>query len=348
LLGASGVFSPKLSGEFLLTIVNGMRKKQTVRRKKVKFRNSTQELTHVDQNQEISVDELMVQDPQTGVGEWLFARSVRECPQLGDQFLERWSAALCVLPNEHAAMQEYDSYWECENAWHDLFRWDTPFSRESHTRLYPLGSSVTPYIRGFLSQELHLYREHVNHVKKVSHDLRRVVSSMAKTAEIWQEAAMRIRFGDVLDTQKEIAKIQSQVGHFQAEYWDRLFCMGEFSIPKQESGVLHYYQALRPLPPSVLLPAIRQERNLDRLFQIRVADLLLEYCNRSNRRSKVSLRTIARLVVLIYICADLVIHSEKGLVIRGSRPARKVSVDATYESLVDAGLSATSPSNPKR
>ena len=290
----------------------------------------------------IDVEDVAVWNPASGMEDWQFASSIRECPPLTKTFLERWSAAICVLYNEHASMEEYDDHWESKRVHSDLNRWDTPFSAERYSTNIPLGCLETPDIQLFLAQELHLYWEHLNRVKDVNRALRRVGQKLATVQIAWQETALRVKFSDALKISADLARVRSGLKSFERQYWDRLFCLGQFSIPPQKRGVLYHYKALRPLSPSLQLPSLKQERNLDTLFQVRVADLLLEYCNRSKQRSRVSLRTIARLVVLIYICADLVRLDHDELVIRDSNPVRILSVDKTYETISDAGLRAKS------
>ena len=74
-----------------------------------------------------------------------------------------------------------------------------------------------------------------------------------------------------------------------------------------------------------------------RQFEIRVGDLLREYATNEYGK-RLSLRTIARLVLLVYICAELALDIEGNLTICGSNPPRHLSVDRTYETLRDAGL----------
>jgi hypothetical protein len=304
------------------------------------------DLLYGDDSQEIFVDDVVVKDPVTGSEEWQFASSIRECPPLDPGFVKRWSAALCTLDHEHAEMEKYDEFWHCEAARSDLTRWDTPFWAELFSTNVPLGSQTTPEINGFLSQELCLYREHINRVNDINRAIRKIGRRLANTEMEWQQAALRVKFRDAVNILQTLASLRSRVEQFQNQYWDCLFCMGEFSVPEPKREVLYCYRALRRLSACLRVPTIRQERNLDTLFQVRVADLLLEYCNRSNRRSRVSLRTIARLVTLVYICADLVTPIDKvTLQIRGSRPQRRISVDSIYETLTDAGLRADSSRN---
>jgi hypothetical protein len=94
---------------------------------------------------------------------------------------------------------------------------------------------------------------------------------------------------------------------------------------------------MRRLSDSLQLPSLVQERNLDSLFQIRIGDLLREYAT-NPWGARLSVLTISRLVLLVYICSGLAIDIEGDLTVWGSDPPRHLTVSRTYETLGDAGL----------
>ena len=74
--------------------------------------------------------------------------------------------------------------------------------------------------------------------------------------------------------------------------------------------------------------------DLDRYFQARVGKVLSDYC-------LVSVRTVSRLVVLLYWCAGLAEQEEGQLVVKHMRISgyqRLLTVDSVYQKLRDAGL----------
>lgn len=71
---------------------------------------------------------------------------------------------------------------------------------------------------------------------------------------------------------------------------------------------------------------MNKKLNLDRHFQVRVAHIL------HNNARKLTKTTIARLIVLTYICARLSEYDEKhGLRIKGNRGA--LTPDAVYQKI---------------
>jgi hypothetical protein len=56
------------------------------------------------------------------------------------------------------------------------------------------------------------------------------------------------------------------------------------------------------------------------------------------RRRKAKLPTIARLVVLTYICSGLAVDEKGRLLVWGSDPPRELTVDRVYDRLLEANL----------
>jgi hypothetical protein len=89
---------------------------------------------------------------------------------------------------------------------------------------------------------------------------------------------------------------------------------------------------------SIRLPSLKQERNLDTRFQVRIGYLLREYASNPYSRRKAKLPTIARLVLLTYICSGLAVDEKDRLLVWGSDPPRELTISGTYGNLCDAGL----------
>jgi hypothetical protein len=257
-------------------------------------------------------------------------------PRIEESFLERWSSALSENAEVHMAMCKFDEHWERDVAVTDLNHNCSMFAQHE----YPFGVQPHLYFQLFLWRELRTYGLHLNRVVETNRVFRECSEILRTAHSQSQRAVSRTRLEHDLGAILEgLLDLRLCVSEFEKDYWDKVFCVGSFTdkyVPGWESDI-QKFPTMRRLTDSLCPPLVRQERNLDSVFQVRVGDLLREYAPNPYGK-RLSLLTISRLVLLVYICAELAIDIDGDLIIWGSDPPRKLSVDRTYETLRDAGL----------
>jgi hypothetical protein len=256
-------------------------------------------------------------------------------PRIEASFLERWFSALAENQIPHQKMRGYDEHWEHKEVIADLKKNCSPFSQQADAPF-----SIPPHIhfQFFLWSELRMYGIHLNRVVEINRALRQCSETLAAAHRQSERAAARARL--VLDLGplfEQLSNLRLRTVEFEKDYWDEAFSVGSFTSDYAKESLDIVFPRIRRISDSLCLPPIRQERNLDSTFQIRVGDLLREYGTNPYGK-RLSLLTISRLVLLVYICAGMANDIDGDLIISGSNPYRKLTVDRTYETLRDAGL----------
>jgi hypothetical protein len=233
-------------------------------------------------------------------------------------------------------MRKFDAHWEYEVAVADLNR-NHSRSCEHHDPVH-----VYPDIafQWFLWRELRAYGAHLNRVVEINRSLRVCSKILATAHGAFERFAARARLTpDLSPFLKQLSDLQSVAEEFERDYWDKVFCVGSFVIKHGEGWALDKsnFPKMRRISESIWFPLLEQERNLDTTFQIRVGDLLRKYAQNPYGR-RLSRLTVSRLVLLVYICAGLATDIDGDLIIWGSDPSRKLTVDRTYDTLRNAGL----------
>jgi len=255
-------------------------------------------------------------------------------PRVEESFLERWFSALNGDEERHKKMRELDEHWECKDAVADLN--NSPFCQ--HRSEIPNRPHI--FFQMFLWRELRAYGNHLNRVVEVNRSLRGCSETIATARGDFERFAARARVTTDLGPHlKQLSDLQQGTEEFENDYWDKVFCVGSFASKYEKGwdGDIRKFPKMRPISESLGFPLLEQERNLDSTFQIRVGDLLREY-GTNPWGKRLSLLTISRLVLLVYICAELATDIDGDLIIWGSDPHRKLTVDRTYETLRNAGL----------
>ena len=250
-------------------------------------------------------------------------------PRLEESFLERWDSALSEDEKSHKKMAAFDAHWESDAAVTDLTRNRSPFSGwYSPFRLN--------FFQWFLWRELRAYGAHLNQVVEINRSLRGCSETLAAAHGQFERFAARARLKNDLGS---IIDLRLNTVEFEKDYWDKVFCVGSFASKyvKGWDDDRRKFPKMRPISGSIWFPELRQERNLDSTFQIRVGDLLRDYAP-NPYGNRLSLLTISRLVLLVYICAELATDIEGHLIIWGRDSPRKLTVERTYETLRNAGL----------
>ena len=256
-------------------------------------------------------------------------------PIVEEGFLKQWRSALNEDKNLHKTMREFDAHWEYESAVADLNRNHSQSCQHHDAVLDP-----HIFFQWFLWRELRAYGTYLNRVVKINRSLRGCSETLATAhSDVERFAAGARLIPDLSPLLKQLSEVHSAAEEFEKNYWDRVFCVGSFLIKQVEDWALDRsnFPKMRPIAESIWFPLLEQERNLDTTFQIRVGDLLRKYIPNPYGR-RLSLLTISRLVLLVYICANLATDVDGLLTIWGSDPHRKLTVDQTYETLRNAGL----------
>lgn len=257
-------------------------------------------------------------------------------PWIEESFLERWFSALSENEEHHKKMHELDGYWEYQEAVADLNRNCSLFCQRQDAIQNP----PPIHFQLFLWRELQAYGRHLNRVVNINRALRECSEALATAQTHSQRIAVRARLGSDLGPMfEQVDDARFRIREVEKDYWDRVFCVGSFTSEyADEDPDLHFHEMkMRRLSESLHFPTLKQERNLDSTFQIRVGDLLRKY-GTNPYVNRLTLLTISRLVLLVYICAELALDVENNLTIWGSDPPRTLSIDKTYETLRDAGL----------
>ena len=268
-----------------------------------------------------------------GNQDWVIPRTSNS-----ERFRARWEAAIVrtdpitgqdlahgVDPITRRHLAHYDHYWECPDALREL---QPKWSALSRPVQYFLVGGATDVI-GLLWKEASVYATHLNEVVRINKAFRRTIKAIGDAEKAVQGAKANISLEPLLrGYASSLNEMFCKLEDTRREYWTEQYSS----------------QGMRPISEHVRLPkSLSQDRNLDTQFQTRAGDLL-----RSSDPS-LSLETISRLVVLAYICADLVEESkDKHLIILGSDPNRKLTVASTYDKLRKAGLSLMRFGNPRR
>lgn len=255
-------------------------------------------------------------------------------PLIEETFLERWFSALSESENSHRAMKDFDEHWEHKDAVADLKRNCALFCQNNDE------DSLSPHIHFqlFLWSELRVYRAHLNRVVEVNRALRDCSKTLDAAHEQSERIAVRARLAnDLGPVVEKLLAARLRTTELDKNYWDKAFSVGAFSNDYSKDRLDIEFPEIRRVSDSLRFPPLIQERNLDSTFQIRVGDLLREYAP-NPYASRLSLLTISRLVLLVYICAGIAVDIEGDLTIWGSDPCRTLTVDRTYETLRDAGL----------
>lgn len=250
--------------------------------------------------------------------------------------MDRWTRALSEENAFHEVMRRYDDYWEYKEAIADL-RANTSLFCQDYA---DIPTRPHPHFILSLWPELSAYGYHLNRITETNDALRAMcrVMRQAHTSFAGVTAKSTFKMSAELFVEN-VEELRLEVVEFAKDYWDKVFALGQFTseCSDDDFGARFHLFTMRPLSHTLKLPEIRQERNLDTTFQVRVGDLLRKYVP-NPYGCRLSLITISRLVLLVYICAGLADEVEGNLTIWASNPARHLSVDRTYETLRDAGL----------
>ena len=211
------------------------------------------------------------------------------------------------------AILQFDAYWERDEAIADLR--GKQYGIGEHTRY--AGEAQPSSLIELLWKESFIYARHLNQVLQINEVFRRSTKAVWDAEKSLRGAGngmiLKPLLTEYADNLKELG---TKLDKTQSEYWNHQYARQGLPAISKDKG----------------RTKILQDRNLDTIFQIRAAELLRSFF------ASLSLYTIARLVVLAYICADIVDVRDGCLIVLGSEPARTIGIDTTYEKLRAAGL----------
>ncbi len=205
----------------------------------------------------------------------------------------------------------YDGYWEHDKAVDELRRSRSPalFSALSPLQR-PLGDLMDR-----IWEEVRKYRLHVNRVAEINDALTRISKAMAQVETSVKADVARLMVKEPFQfLTNQLSDLGSRSTHSCRSYWSGFYLGNAMELRV------------------ATLNNPTQERHLDALFQVLVGKQLRTVY------ADMTLYTISRLVLLAYICSGLAVDSDGQLIIVGSKPARDLKVERTYETLRNAGL----------
>ena len=255
-------------------------------------------------------------------------------PRTEERFLELWASALSEREDFHKKVRDVDEHWDYREAVADLRRNCSDFCQLDYE--IPLQPHL--HFQLFLWSELRAYGKHLNRVVEINRTLRECSKTLASAHDQFERSAVGARLAnDLGPIFEQLLEARLHTVELEKDYWDKALSVGSFSKNYAKDLLDLEFPEMRRVSDSLCFPPLIQERNLDSTFQIRIGDLLREYAT-NPYGNRLSLLTISRLVLLVYICAGLAVDIQGDLTIWGSNPYRKLTVDRTYETLRDAGL----------
>jgi hypothetical protein len=257
------------------------------------------------------------------------------------EFIDRWMEEM-----ERAKRHHRTSYWEAEQVLREL---DDQYPRRFTTRALRRAQYIEDLVREATKYES--VRTQVAESNRAFKEAFEVLANI-RTKVQRQKTAMQKKSGPAFlrvadsfaDLQKEVERCTSELRAWHSVFWRRTLTTypskkadlkevwiplpspGEWGLPQEESytgAVAEGVERSSRLPNPK--PDPKRTIDLDGRFQLRVAGMFEE------EFPDLSMETRARLVVLVYVCFDLVKASEGEL---GIRPdSAKLTVGAVYEKL---------------
>jgi hypothetical protein len=242
-----------------------------------------------------------------------------------------------ALSEQATHKAEYDALWERPDVLSDFRTSRSPVSCALRS---PYGESLLPALWPALLHESDVYRRHVNKVVSIN-DTVKEVQELVLGCERAVRGRLRYRLSHELgNPADELRRLINDLNPKQ--YWARAF-----SPPEKHHDVDVLYpdrklicESEKPFERLLCPDFLWQERQLDTRFQVRVGAIFRYF------DAQLSLKTIARLVLMTYVCLDFVRigrvrrHGKiyDSWIVANSSPGRGLTINATYEKLLDAGM----------
>lgn len=185
------------------------------------------------------------------------------------------------------------------------------------------------------------FKEALKLLAKIRTKVQRQTTAMQKESDL----AFRLVANSLVDLQKEIERCTTELSAWHSVFWQRtlrtypstkadlkdvwilLLSPGESGLPQEERYTGAVLQG--GIERSSKLPDPKPEpirtMDLHTRFQLRVASIL------EREFPRLSMETLARLIVLVYLCFNLV-HESSGELLIGPN-SEKLTVGAVYEKL---------------
>jgi hypothetical protein len=257
-----------------------------------------------------------------------------------DIFRKKWTAEFKKWSVDEGRSSIADDFWDGNSACKEL-------RRKHHLPDYSDQPIVIPHARLF--REAETYLRFANKVVPHNQDFSDTLHFLTEAERWFIEGQKSLTLRAMVDQFNEIAcllrekrlAIQAQ----RENYWSEVL----LASPDERDGWYLDLETQVLIPPDELVRTehifekarypkeLTRRSDLDSRFQIRLGTILRHFM------AGVSLRTIARLTVLCYICADLVEVDSRSnnLVIKqlkDSSTRNQLTVDAVYQKLRSGGL----------
>jgi hypothetical protein len=219
---------------------------------------------------------------------------------------------------------------------------------ESELRTKDPGAKfVTSGLLTMILRDIDIYRAIKGRVVETNKNLQQAIAGVRKfKKELWS-FERRVPAHALNTAQAYLDEAQGVLEVEAKDYWsvhlDPLARerQREFSISDPNIVKLSWYFQRDALLARLRVPtALSKEKNVETRFQVRLAAALRAHL------SFLSLRTVSRLVVLCYICAELCEEREHKLIVATQAGQRRVeyelTVDMVYKKLRKAGMRACS------
>jgi hypothetical protein len=244
-----------------------------------------------------------------------------------DTFLPKWRAAL----RDRSTAER--SYWEGQPAYTELQRTgylDRVLLKEKGDEVR--GKGLDHFIAARAVQricaELRDYKRDLNRVRDLIERQKGQDEWLQKQSHAFHRKAFLVLQTDPA-LSKDLKKIVKKIDN--AKRGTRIRLEGRWNFPVPGA-------VLAPVPGS---DKVQQERQLDSRFQVRLASILRTYMQKDpsprwkDERGP-SLRTIARLIVLFLVCADMAEERQGEVKLKHNQ--RRITVDGVVQQLRDAGV----------
>lgn len=234
-----------------------------------------------------------------------------------ESFRENWRSALLPedpkKPNNSmragGPLSKYQDYWQADAL--------SPSVKRTHIFLEITSPWTNPDVLRRVWNEAETYTCFLNAVKATNAALRGLPAAIATAKLRLAGIHRRNNSAAIQECSTALNRLSSAAECLAGEYWTHAL-----TTPTEPAIFEHVHL------PSVL----RSEKNLDSWYQIRVGAILRRFDPWITRLD------ISRLVLLSYVCAELVEERGDHLFIVGGTKGRELRVSAIYEKLRDAGL----------
>jgi hypothetical protein len=257
-----------------------------------------------------------------------------------EAFKKKWTEEFkkCKVARNRSRIA--DDFWNGDTACKEL-------RRKHHLPEYSDEPIVISYERLF--HEVEIYLRFANKIVRHNQDFNETLSFLSNAERWFVEKQKSLALPLIVDQLNGIARLLGEkrlaLETHREDYWNEVL----LASPNERESWYVDLETMVPIPPKDLVRTeqvfakvrypndLTRRSDLDSHFQIRLGVIL------RHSMAGVSLRTIARLIILCYISADLVEIEEKSgeLIINQVKDAptrNRLTIEAVYQKLRSGGL----------